>query len=266
MPGRFPRESSRASYSATRRGLHRRRRDSQGIFRAGGRRHHFSGRDRRVAIGTQVKFLRVLENGEYMRVGSATPRRVDVRVIAATNKDLESEVRQGEFRSDLFFRLRSINIRVPALRERRNDIPIFVETFARQIAERTSSPSQALRGRRSSSSRITTGPEMSGDPQRHREHAGDRARQADRRGRRPQDLRTFMKTGAIFRLRPEEFRTGGAGAHLPRPPRDEGRYHGHQAFPRAGKRALRFLSSTLSRPASIRRAHRRRTSSSPWRK
>jgi DNA-binding NtrC family response regulator len=89
-----------------------------------------------LPIGTQVKFLRVLENGEYMRVGSAVPRKVDVRVIAATNKDLESEVRQGDFRSDLFFRLRSINIRVPALRERRNDIPIFIEKFARQIAEK----------------------------------------------------------------------------------------------------------------------------------
>src|ERR1043166_2169855 len=89
-----------------------------------------------LPIGTQVKFLRVLENGEYMRVGSATPRKVNVRVIAATNKDLEAEVRQGDFRSDLFFRLRSINIRVPALRERRNDIPIFVETFARRSEER----------------------------------------------------------------------------------------------------------------------------------
>ena len=89
-----------------------------------------------LPIGTQVKFLRVLENGEYMRVGSATPRKVDVRVIAATNKDLEGEVRQGEFRSDLFFRLRSINIRIPALRERRDDIPVFIEKFVQQISEK----------------------------------------------------------------------------------------------------------------------------------
>jgi DNA-binding NtrC family response regulator len=89
-----------------------------------------------LPIATQVKFLRVLENGEYMRVGSATPRRVDVRVIAATNKDLESEVRAGQFRGDLFFRLRSINIRVPSLRERREDIPLFVDVFARQVCER----------------------------------------------------------------------------------------------------------------------------------
>jgi len=89
-----------------------------------------------LPIGTQVKFLRILENGEYMRVGSATPRKVDVRVIAATNKDLEAEVRQGEFRSDLFFRLRSINIRIPPLRDRRDDIPIFIDRFARQVAEK----------------------------------------------------------------------------------------------------------------------------------
>ncbi|MGA2622252.1 MAG: sigma-54 dependent transcriptional regulator [Bacteroidota bacterium] len=87
-----------------------------------------------LPIGTQVKFLRVLESGEYMRVGSATPRKVDVRIIAATNKDLESEVRQENFRADLFYRLRSVNIRIPPLRERKEDIPLFVEEFARQIA------------------------------------------------------------------------------------------------------------------------------------
>jgi DNA-binding NtrC family response regulator len=89
-----------------------------------------------LPVGTQVKFLRVLENGEYMRVGSATPRKVDVRVIAATNKELESSVRQGNFRPDLFFRLRSINIRVPALREHRQDIPLLVAEFAKEIAEK----------------------------------------------------------------------------------------------------------------------------------
>src|ERR1041385_6707517 len=93
-----------------------------------------------LPIGTQVKFLRVLENGEYMRVGSATPRKVDVRVIAATNKDLEGEVRQNHFRGDLFFRLRSINIRIPALRERREDIPSFVAEFAKLVSEKNQIP------------------------------------------------------------------------------------------------------------------------------
>lgn len=89
-----------------------------------------------LPIGTQVKFLRVLENGEFMRVGSGTTKKVDVRIIAATNKDLESEVRQGNFRPDLFYRLRSINIRIPPLREHREDIPIFFKEFSRQIAEK----------------------------------------------------------------------------------------------------------------------------------
>jgi transcriptional regulator with PAS, ATPase and Fis domain len=82
----------------------------------------------------QVKFLRVLENGEFIRVGSSAPRKVDVRIVAATNKDLESEVRRGNFRADLFYRLRSVNIRIPPLRERRDDIPLFFHEFARQIS------------------------------------------------------------------------------------------------------------------------------------
>jgi transcriptional regulator with PAS, ATPase and Fis domain len=89
-----------------------------------------------LPMATQVKFLRVLENGEYMKVGSASPRKVDVRIIAATNRDLETEVRHGTFRDDLFYRLRSINIRIPALRERREDIPLFIEEFAKQVCEK----------------------------------------------------------------------------------------------------------------------------------
>ena len=89
-----------------------------------------------LPAATQVKFLRVLESGEYMRVGSSTPRKVDVRIIAATNKNLESEVRQGNFRADLYFRLRSINIHIPPLRERREDIPLLAEEFAKQICHK----------------------------------------------------------------------------------------------------------------------------------
>jgi transcriptional regulator with PAS, ATPase and Fis domain len=88
----------------------------------------------------QVKFLRVLENGEFIRVGSSVPRKVDVRVVAATNKDLESEVRRGNFRADLFYRLRSVNIRIPPLRERRDDIPLFFHEFARQISAKNNIP------------------------------------------------------------------------------------------------------------------------------
>jgi transcriptional regulator with PAS, ATPase and Fis domain len=93
-----------------------------------------------LPAGLQVKFLRVLENGEFIRVGSSSPRRVDVRVVAATNKDLESEVRRGNFRADLFYRLRSVNIRIPPLRDRRDDIPLFFHEFARQISEKNRIP------------------------------------------------------------------------------------------------------------------------------
>ncbi len=88
-----------------------------------------------MPLETQVKLLRILENGEFMRVGSAVPRKVDVRVIAATNKDLELAVQQKHFRPDLFYRLRSVNIRVPPLRNRREDIPIFFKKFVKEFCE-----------------------------------------------------------------------------------------------------------------------------------
>jgi DNA-binding NtrC family response regulator len=91
-----------------------------------------------LPLAAQVKFLRVLENGEFQRVGSSVPRRVNVRVVAATNKDLESEVRHGRFRADLFFRLRSVNIYVPPLRKRPEDIPVFFRHFAEEVAAKNS--------------------------------------------------------------------------------------------------------------------------------
>ena len=89
-----------------------------------------------LPLATQVKLLRILESGEFMRVGSAVPRKVDVRVITATNKDLESEVRHGNFRADLFFRLRAINIKIPPLRERQDDIEPLLAEFAKQLSEK----------------------------------------------------------------------------------------------------------------------------------
>jgi DNA-binding NtrC family response regulator len=82
-----------------------------------------------MPLNTQVKLLRLLEGKEFIRVGGSSPKQVDVRVIAATNRDLESAVRKGEFRPDLFYRLNAVNIRVPSLRERRQDIPLLVKKF-----------------------------------------------------------------------------------------------------------------------------------------
>jgi DNA-binding NtrC family response regulator len=89
-----------------------------------------------LPISAQVKFLRILENGEYQRVGSSTPRKVNVRILAATNKDLEHEVRQNQFRADLYYRLRSVNIHVPPLRDRRNDISLLFQHFVDEISAR----------------------------------------------------------------------------------------------------------------------------------
>jgi two-component system nitrogen regulation response regulator NtrX len=84
---------------------------------------------------TQAKVLRVLQEQEVERIGSARTIKVDVRVIAATNKDLEEAIARGEFREDLFFRLNVIPIVVPPLRERRDDIPLLIQHFARLTSE-----------------------------------------------------------------------------------------------------------------------------------
>jgi DNA-binding NtrC family response regulator len=85
---------------------------------------------------TQVKLLRVLESGEFLPVGSSNPRRVDVRVVAATNRDLASDVRAGSFRQDLYYRLRAVQIQLPSLRSRPEDVPILFAHFAAPIAAR----------------------------------------------------------------------------------------------------------------------------------
>lgn len=84
----------------------------------------------------QVRLLRVLETGTYARVGSSTPRQADVRVIAATNRNLADEVRAGRFREDLYYRLATVIIDLPALRERQEDVPMLFEYFLHRAAQR----------------------------------------------------------------------------------------------------------------------------------
>jgi transcriptional regulator with PAS, ATPase and Fis domain len=92
-----------------------------------------------MPLGTQAKLLRTLQNQEVLRVGSLTPRRIDARVIAATHCDLRKAVAAKTFREDLFYRLSMVEIRVPALEERKEDIPLltnfFVEKFSAQFGK-----------------------------------------------------------------------------------------------------------------------------------
>jgi len=89
-----------------------------------------------VPLNLQAKLLRVLETGELERVGSSKTRRVDVRVLSATNADVAQEIQAGRFREDLLFRLNTIEIRLPPLRERREDLPLLANFFLRQFAQR----------------------------------------------------------------------------------------------------------------------------------
>jgi len=89
-----------------------------------------------MPLGTQARLLRVLETGEFIRVGSSKVQKTDVRVIAATNKDLLTFTQNGKFREDLYYRLSTVPIRVPALRDRKEDIPMLFRRFAIDFAEK----------------------------------------------------------------------------------------------------------------------------------
>ncbi len=88
-----------------------------------------------MPLNAQVKILRVLEGREFTRVGSAASKKVDVRIIAATNRELDQEVQNGTFREDLYFRLHAVTISVPPLRARKEDIPLLTRTFADQFCK-----------------------------------------------------------------------------------------------------------------------------------
>ena len=88
-----------------------------------------------MPLATQARLLRVLQNGEYIKVGSDVVQKTNVRVVAATNKDLMKAVKEGRFREDLYYRLSTIQIDIPALRERSDDITMIVRVFAHDFAE-----------------------------------------------------------------------------------------------------------------------------------
>ena len=99
-----------------------------------------------TSLAMQAKLLRVIQNREIQRVGSPEVRHVDVRLIAATNRDLRAEVLAGRFREDLFYRLSTIQIRVPSLSERLDDIPLLIQYFLKKYNEAYSKQIKGLTG------------------------------------------------------------------------------------------------------------------------
>lgn len=93
-----------------------------------------------LPMQTQARLLRVLETGEYIRVGASEVRKTDVRIVAATNVNIEKAIEEGKFREDLFYRLNSISIQMPALRERGSDIVLLFKKFALEMSERYKMP------------------------------------------------------------------------------------------------------------------------------
>ncbi len=93
-----------------------------------------------LPMSTQAKFLRVLESGEYIKVGSSKVHKTDVRIITATNVDLINAIKQNKFREDLYFRLNTVPIQIPALRNRKEDIHLLFKKFARDFSEKYRMP------------------------------------------------------------------------------------------------------------------------------
>jgi two-component system nitrogen regulation response regulator NtrX len=97
-----------------------------------------------MSLTAQAKVLRVLQDGVVTRIGSAKPVKVDVRVLSATNKNLEEEIAAARFREDLYYRLNVVPVHIPPLRERREDIPLLASHFVRTLSEREGVPPRIL--------------------------------------------------------------------------------------------------------------------------
>ena len=97
-----------------------------------------------LPLSTQVRLLRVLESGEFMKVGSSKSQKTDVRIIAATNVNVQEAIRKGKFREDLFYRLNTVSIQIPALRKRKDDIPLLFKKFAADFSDHYNTPAIRL--------------------------------------------------------------------------------------------------------------------------
>jgi DNA-binding NtrC family response regulator len=119
-------------------------RQRQGLFEAAHEGTLFLDEAGEMSLAAQAKLLRVLTDGQVLRVGSTRPRRVDVRVLVATHRNLEQRVKEGQFREDLFYRLAVVPIHLPPLRDRRDDIAGLSDVFCHQVATELKMPRRRL--------------------------------------------------------------------------------------------------------------------------
>lgn len=113
-----------------------------------------------MPLSIQVKLLRVLQDGTFSRVGSNDTLKTDVRIVAATHKNLSTEVTTGRFREDLYYRLNVVELRIPPLRERPEDIPLLAEYFLQKITRKNGMARIRFSSEATASYPITTGREM----------------------------------------------------------------------------------------------------------
>lgn len=118
--------------------------DRKGYFEEGNGGTIFLDEVGELPMTTQARLLRVLENGEFIKVGSSKVQKTDVRIVAATNLDMEKAIAEGKFREDLFYRLNTVRIELPPLRERKNDILLLFRKFSSDFAEKYRMPAIQL--------------------------------------------------------------------------------------------------------------------------
>jgi transcriptional regulator with PAS, ATPase and Fis domain len=119
-------------------------RDKQGLFEVADGGTFFLDELGEMSPALQVKLLRVLQDGTFMPVGGTKQKQVDVRIIAATNRNLEEMVAKGAFREDLYYRLNVVNLRLPPLRERLGDVPLLVDSFLGKLSRKTGMPKKSV--------------------------------------------------------------------------------------------------------------------------
>jgi two-component system response regulator AtoC len=198
-----------------------------------------------MSFPLQAKLLQVLQDGEFSRLGGKHDVRVDVRLIAATNRDLEHAVASGQFREDLFFRLNVVSITLPPLRDRREDIPLLVDYFLKKYCVQYNKPHAEISAE---TMRLFMGHEWPGNI-RELENLIKRAVVLGGEAAIRKDLNQSMALSVQRSTAPQNGRHGAAGATPPAAPAPQTPAAMAAAAAEAGNYSLKDISRTAAREA-----------------